>query len=443
MRRRRASANVVYRNDGQPEPVSGQPPQAPGAAGRRPTDNGRRPRRPLDRARRRGRSADALARGRRAAHRARRCSTSTTTATSTSCSPPTARRRSPSSTTASGRFHEVADRGPAAISEAVSGLLVDRLRRGRPRRPRRPVRRRAACCAWRNATERTDGRGDQDRPSSRGRSTRSSWRSAQAARPRPRRPARPARPSRRVEQAGRAASCRPGPQRREAASRRRRCRSALESPGLDGLAGRRPGRRPAARPPGRSAPGEAPALARNLGNGQHWLALRARRPLAGQARADADQLARDRHPRRRSKGRGSTSPTTTRRPSPGLAQSVAPVVLGLGNSPKRRPGPPPLARRRHAVRAERRRRPEARPGREQPQDGELPGTFHVERRAVRLPRRLPGRRRPRLPRRARRLRPARPRRVGRDRRPTSSGRATGSSGSRSPSRWTRSPISIT
>ena len=113
-------------------------------------------------------------------------------------------------------------------------------------------------------------------------------------------------------------SCRPGLATKGSGSRRRRSRSGLESPGLDGLT--------AVDLVGDPLPdilvirpGEPPALARNLGNGQHWLALRARRPLAGQARADADQLARDRHPRARSKGRGSTSPTTTRRPTPAWA----------------------------------------------------------------------------------------------------------------------------
>ena len=96
-----------------------------------------------------------------------------------------------------------------------------------------------------------------------------------------------------------------------------------------------------------------------------------------------------------------------------------------GRTHEGRPGPPPLARRGHAVRAERRGRPEARPGREQPQDRQLPGPFHVERRAVRLHRRLPGRRRPRLPGRPGRLQPARPRRVRRHRRPTSSSPSDG------------------
>ena len=43
-------------------------------------------------------------------------------------------------------------------------------------------------------------------------------------------------------------------------------------------------------------PGEAPALARNLGNGQHWLALALGGHWRVQPRVDADQLARDRRP---------------------------------------------------------------------------------------------------------------------------------------------------
>ena len=101
--------------------------------------------------------------------------------------------------------------------------------------------------------------------------------------------------------------------------------------------------------------GEAARLARNLGNGQHWLALDLGGPLEDQLRPHAHQPARARGPASRSKGRGSTSPTTTRRPQAGLAQSVGPVVLGLGPSTVGRPRPAPLARRHHAVRAERRR----------------------------------------------------------------------------------------
>ena len=81
---------------------------------------------------------------------------------------------------------------------------------------------------------------------------------------------------------------------------------------------------------------------------------------------------------------------------------------------------------------------------DEPQDRLLPGPFHVERRAVRLHRRLPRRRRDGLPRRPRRLlaSPTATRwstsaadQLGRSRRaPTAS---------RSPSRWTRSPTSIT
>jgi len=81
-----------------------------------------------------------------------------------------------------------------------------------------------------------------------------------------------------------------------------------------------------------------------------------------------------------------------------------------GQTRDRRPGSPALARRCAAMRAQRPHRRGAGARREQPQDGQLPGAFHVERYAFRLPGRLPGRRRPGLPGRARGLRPARPRR---------------------------------
>ncbi len=68
-------------------------------------------------------------------------------------------------------------------------------------------------------------------------------------------------------------------------------------------------------------------------------------------------------------------------PDSGLGQSVAPIVFGLGTQPR--------ADLVHVLwpdgvlqcELNRRGRREARPAREQPQDRELPGTFHVERRA--------------------------------------------------------------
>ena len=130
-------------------------------------------------------------------------------------------------------------------------------------------------------------------------------------------------------------------------------------------------------------------------------------------------------------------------PESGLGQSVAPFVLGLGTREEAelvhfswpdgvmqcelKPG----------------RRPEGRSGRKQPQDRELPGALHLERPAVCLHRRLPGRRRAwatwsrpgftASPTATRQWRS----------RPSSFSEATVCFGCRSPSRWTRSRISIT
>ena len=227
-------------------------------------------------------------------------------------------------------------------------------------------------------------------------------------RPRPRRLARPARTARRHEQARRSALAGLGTQRRESL-RGRDLAAWPREPRSRRADGRRSGRRPSARHPGHPTGRSPRARPRNLGNGQHWLALAARRALAGQARADADQLARDRNPRAR---RRAGAPRHLR---PHDARDRPRPVDRPGRARPRparssRPGPSPLARRRHAVRAQCRGQPEARPGREQPQDRQLPGTFHVERQALRLHRRLPRRRRPRLPGRPGRLQPARPRR---------------------------------
>ena len=86
----------------------------------------------------------------------------------------------------------------------------------------------------------------------------------------------------------------------------------------------------------------------------------------------------------------------------GLAQSVDAGRPRPGIAGERRPGPPsagPTACMQCELNIA--GEPDAIAGGEQPQDRELPGAFHVERPALRLPRRLPRRRRPRLPRRAR------------------------------------------
>ncbi len=188
-------------------------------------------------------------------------------------------------------------------------------------------------------------------------------------------------------------------------------------------------------------PGEPPAVARNLGNGQHWLALQ----LGGHWRVKPELMRTNSHAigtRVLVEGQGMHVTYDHTTPESGLAP--------VDRSGRARPGPPrashpdpsSLAGRRHAVRAQRRRQSEA---------FDWPRT--TARRAVAryfsrgtasassasatswaaaasatwsppastasptATRRSPSR-------------------------PSSSSRATGSSDSRSPSRWTRSPISI-
>jgi tetratricopeptide (TPR) repeat protein len=75
--------------------------------------------------------------------------------------------------------------------------------------------------------------------------------------------------------------------------------------------------------------GEAPALARNLGNGHHWLALQ----LGGHWRVKPELMRTNSHAIGtrvvvEGQGLGITYDHTT--PESGLAQSIGPVVLGLG-----------------------------------------------------------------------------------------------------------------
>ena len=76
-------------------------------------------------------------------------------------------------------------------------------------------------------------------------------------------------------------------------------------------------------------PGECPALARNLGNGHHWLALR----LGGHWRVKPELMRTNSHAigtRVTLEGQGIYVPYDHTTPDSGLGQSVAPVVLGLG-----------------------------------------------------------------------------------------------------------------
>jgi len=76
-------------------------------------------------------------------------------------------------------------------------------------------------------------------------------------------------------------------------------------------------------------PGEAPALAKNLGNGQHWLALR----LGGHWRVKPELMRTNSHAigtRVLVEGQGIHVCYDHTTPDSGLGQSIAPVVLGLG-----------------------------------------------------------------------------------------------------------------
>jgi tetratricopeptide (TPR) repeat protein len=78
-------------------------------------------------------------------------------------------------------------------------------------------------------------------------------------------------------------------------------------------------------------PGQPPALAKNLGNGQHWLALQ----LGGYWRVKPELMRTNSHAigtRVFLEGRGVHAAYDHTTTDSGLAQSVAPVVLGLGRS---------------------------------------------------------------------------------------------------------------
>jgi tetratricopeptide (TPR) repeat protein len=78
--------------------------------------------------------------------------------------------------------------------------------------------------------------------------------------------------------------------------------------------------------------GDPPALSRNAGNGQHWLALQ----LGGHWRVKPEMMRTNSHAigtRVVLEGRGVHAAYDHTTTESGLAQSVAPVVLGLGRSP--------------------------------------------------------------------------------------------------------------
>ncbi len=100
------------------------------------------------------------------------------------------------------------------------------------------------------------------------------------------------------------------------------------------------------------ADGAPPTLAKNLGNGRHWLAL----DLGGRWKTSFDHMRTNPHGLGTRltlwKGRGSSSPTTIRRPTASLGQSVGPFVLGLASQSVGRTRPARVARRHDAMRAE-------------------------------------------------------------------------------------------
>ncbi len=132
-----------------------------------------------------------------------------------------------------------------------------------------------------------------------------------------------------------------GTQRSESLRSERPYRLKLASPGLDGLM--------AVDLVGDPLPdvlvirpGEAPALARNLGNGQHWLALE----LGGHWRVKPELMRTNSHAigtRVLVEGQGLHVTYDHTTPETGLAQSIAPVVLGLGQHEQADLGPSPLA----------------------------------------------------------------------------------------------------
>ena len=289
------------------------------------------------------------------AHRVSPCSTSTTTAISTWCSADRWRRPSPSSTIGSGsstrrrsrecpaptapsraswRPISTAD-GRADLVAAERWRAVCRPGATSPSEP--PSRRRKP--TLRIVADQCSATGDR----------------RQAHRPRPRRPARPARSAGCVGEARTRSSCRRGLATKGSGSRPQPLPIEAREPGSRRPDGRRSGRRPAARHPGDQA-GRGPALAAQPGQRPALAGPPAGRALAGQARVDAHQLARDRNSRHASKGRGSMSPTTTRRPTRAWASRSRRSCSGLGRHEQDGPGPPALARRRDAVRAQHRGR---------------------------------------------------------------------------------------
>ena len=80
-------------------------------------------------------------------------------------------------------------------------------------------------------------------------------------------------------------------------------------------------------------PGEPPTLSRNLGNGQHWLALQ----LGGHWGVKPQLMRTNSHAfgtRVVIEGQGIYAAYDHTTPESGLSQSIVPIVLGLGNQPR-------------------------------------------------------------------------------------------------------------
>ncbi len=403
-------ANSVYRNDGRPEPIPGRPEPdwAPLAVA---VSDVKAPGRALDRVDAMDRSASTWP-GRSPLTPESPCSTSTTTAISTWCSRPTADRPIAILNDRLGQFHEVADQRPCG-GEPVSGLLVDRPRLGRSSRPGRRHARADSVRAWRNTTEQTTTAGRPSSPSSPGRSMRHG-----GARPRPSTSTSTACPTcsgcppARTSPA--MSSCRRGRATKGsgyAAEHAARC--ASEAPASKAW---RPSTWSAIRCPisWSIRPGEAPALARNLGNGQHWLALQ----LGGHWRVKPELMRTNSHgigtrvlarragdPRRLRPhdARIRALASRSRRSCWGWASSEKADLVHLRWPDGVMQCELNVAANQKLDLAENNRK-----------TGSCPVLFTWNGRAVRLHRRLPGRRRPRLPGRPGRLQPARPRRGDRD-----------------------------
>ena len=131
------------------------------------------------------------------------------------------------------------------------------------------------------------------------------------------------------------------------------------------------------------ADGAPPTLAKNLGNGRHWLAARSRRALEDELRSHANQPTRPGY--QTPIGRAGAPLHLRGYYDDGLARPIdRPVCARSGCQSVGRTGSARVARRYDAMRVEPEGRRQTRPQRGESQDGKLSGTFHVERFAVRV-----------------------------------------------------------